>query len=390
MPLVIWAVASFASGLLAGFHRSPTIALAAGAGLLWACALARAPMACLCCFGAGLMLALSLPVPERVFRQPATGVRAGFAPRTRQRATRNIDSVFGDDAAMARALIVADQSELDPALKRRFADAGIVHMLAISGMHVGVVAASILLLLGVMRIPPATALVGTTALIFAYVWVIGFPPSALRAAAMVAAGAACRLFQRHTSPWALLAFGAAVPLANPGMVADLGYQLSVAGVAALIAAGALARRAPVNAEHRWLRAGIQGLLVSGIVTCVTAPLVAASFGRLSLIAPVTNVLADPVLALVQPILFVALVLSPWPALARFCAGAAHPLLVAFDVIARAGAAVPHGAVAVRPSPVVTLLLECAAVAVIVACVSRLPARAALVALCAVTAAVWIT
>ena len=49
---------------------------------------------------------------------------------------RSIDRAFRDDAPLARALLVADTRTLDPALRDRFAAAGIIHMLSISGLHV--------------------------------------------------------------------------------------------------------------------------------------------------------------------------------------------------------------------------------------------------------------
>jgi hypothetical protein len=52
----------------------------------------------------------------------------------------------------------------------------------------------------------------------------------------------CRALQRPTSPWAALAIGGWIPLLSPRTVLELGYQLSLCGMAALTAAGAVARR----------------------------------------------------------------------------------------------------------------------------------------------------
>jgi competence protein ComEC len=129
--------------------------------------------------------------------------------------------------------------------------------------------------------------------------------------------------------------------------------------------------------------------VSTIATLVTAPLVACWFGRLSLIGPLTNLVADPVIALVQPMLVLALVLSPWPEAGRFVASAAHPLLIAFEAIARYAASLPHAAIDVSVSPMAIALSVVAAMALLVACASRLPGRALAVAAGAVCLTVWI-
>jgi competence protein ComEC len=112
-----------------------------------------------------------------------------------------------------------------------------------------------------------------------------------------------------------------------------------------------------------------------VATLVTAPLVAWAIGRLSLVAPLTNLVAAPIVALLQPALFLALLLAPVSAAAaRLVADGAHPLMAALDAVAGAGASVPHAALAVSPSLPGALLGGAAAVALVVACVSRFPAR----------------
>ena len=115
---------------------------------------------------------------------------------------------------------------------------------------------------------------------------------------------------------------------------------------------------------------------------VTAPLVAYRFGTISLIAPVSNLFAAPLIGVAQPMLFLALVLAPMEAAARFCAQAVHPLLAAFDQIAASAAAVPGASVIVHATWMTAGLAAVAATAIVVACVSRFPARPALVAVSA--------
>jgi competence protein ComEC len=163
----------------------------------------------------------------------------------------------------------------------------------------------------------------------------------------------------------------------------------MAGMAAVIAAGALNKRGRVARLKGWRRHAAQSLVVSGVATAVTAPLVACWFGRLSLIGPLTNLVADPVIAVVQPMLFLALVLAPVPGAARFVAAAAHPLLILFESIARTAASVPYAAVAVTVSPVGVILSMLAAVAMITACTTRFPGRSVAIAAAATALTVWL-
>ncbi len=165
---------------------------------------------------------------------------------------------------------------------------------------------------------------------------------------------------------------------------DVGYQLSVLGMCALVAAGCLWRRHLSERLTGW-KGRIGRELVTSLVACaVTAPLVAWVFGRVSLIAPVSNLIASPVITLAQPVLFLALLLAPFGWAARFVAQAVHPLLFAFDWIAWSAASVPGAAVTVTTTAVTAILAACAALAVVVACVSRYPSLPVIAALGSLT------
>jgi competence protein ComEC len=302
--------------------------------------------------------------------------------RIRARTGARIDALFGADAPMVRALVIADMSAIGAAQRDRYADAGLVHMLSVSGLHVGIIALALELLGAALRLPRTPVRVGTLGFLVLYVASIGAPPPAVRAAVMLGVLLASRMRQRPTSPWAILALGAVVPLMAPRTVLDLGWQLSVAGTAALIAGGSLARRIVPRGWSGARRSLASGAVISIVATASTAPLVAWTFGRIALLGPVTNLLADPVMGLLQPLLFVALCV-PVAAVERLCADAAHVLIAAFDGIARIAASVPGAAPSVMPTATSALLAGVAAVAALVACGARWPMRAALVSACSI-------
>jgi competence protein ComEC len=315
-----------------------------------------------------------------------SATRGSVLLRARATAGARIDHIFGDDAPMVRALVIADMSAISADQRDRYARAGLVHMLSVSGLHVGIVALALELLASVLRLPRTPARVVTLVLLAAYVAAIGAPPPAVRAAVMLGALLVTRLIQRPTSAWAILALGAAAPLWDPRTALDLGWQLSVAGTAALIAGGALARRIIPPKWRGARRALATGGVVSLVATAVTAPLVAWSFGRVALLGPVTNLLADPVMGLLQPLLFLAMAI-PIRGIEAFVADAAHALLVAFDGIARAAVLVPGGAPIVLPTALCAIVSGATSVALIVACISRRPVRASIA--CAACVAVLV-
>ena len=304
------------------------------------------------------------------------------------RASKSIERIFGDDAPMAKALLIADQHEIPLEMRDRYARAGMVHMLSISGLHVAIIAGAMLLLLEAMHIPRGIASVVGVALTAVYVAIIGAPPPAVRSAGMLAMVTASRLTQRPTSPWAALAVGALAPLLHPRAILDLGYQLSVVGIAGLIASGKLARRIVATDKRSYRVRMYKDLLTSTVATIVTAPLIAWYFGRISLIAPIANLVAGPVISLLQPTLFVALALAPAGPVARIFADASHPMLLAFDGIATVASSLPGASIDVVPSLTTVLAGALAVLSFIVACISRYPVRPAISCAAALSLMMW--
>ena len=304
-------------------------------------------------------------------------------PRTlaaaRARVGLRIDRLFGADAPIVRALVIADMSAIPVEQRDRFARAGLVHMLSVSGLHVAIIALALELLATAFRATPTTARIGSLVVVALYVVGIGAPPPAVRAGVMLAMFAVSRTAQRPTSPWAIVAVGGAAPLADPRTVLDLGWQLSVAGTVALVAGGALAGRV-IPRPWRGRRRGLARAMIVGVVaTVVTAPLVAWTFGRIALVGPLSNLVADPLMALLQPTLFVALC-TPIPAVERLTTDAAHLLIALFDGVATQAASLPGAAPVVLPTTLAAVAGGVAAVALVGACVKDRPARAAIVAL----------
>jgi competence protein ComEC len=307
----------------------------------------------------------------------------------RARLGRGLDSAFGPNAALARALLIADTRSLDPMVRDRYATAGLVHMLSISGLHVAIIALAAELLCRAARLPGRGASVTTMALVAAYVAVIGAPAPAVRSAVMLGVTAACRIAQRNTSPWASLAIGGGAPLIAPRTVLDLGWQLSVLGMAGLVASGSLARRWIRRERGAWTGQLLTALLASVVASLVTGPLVAWHFGRLSIVAPVANLAAAPIVGVLQPTLFLALAFTPLPAVQRFVADAASPMLGALDLVASTAARMPHASVDIAPSLPTAVLAGGCVVAFIVACVSRYPGTSMVAGAAAVASLVWV-
>lgn len=308
--------------------------------------------------------------------------------RSRNAAARGIERTFQGDAPLVKALLIADRHDLSPEIRDRYAAAGLAHILAIAGLHIGIIAAALELALELFGVPRQRASIATIAVVVLYVLMIGAPVPAVRSATMLSTLVATRAAQRPSARWAIVSVGAMQPVFEPRVVLDAGYQLSVIGVAAMISSAQLAKRIGVHRLHWTIRAVVVTLLSTTVATIASAPIVAWVFGRVSIVAPLTNLAANPLIALAQPMVFCGMVLSPIAPIAHLFADAAHPMLTGLDAVASIGAAAPGGALAVSPTPAMALVAFVLSVSVIVACASREWLRATTVALGAAACLVW--
>jgi competence protein ComEC len=246
------------------------------------------------------------------------GVTAGLAPPA---------------AALMQALTLGLRDDLGP-LREAFAASGLAHVLALSGLHVGLLAAVLTLAVGGVGRRRSALVVG---LLLGYVAVVGPSPAVVRATAMVSATLLGRAFGVGGAGWGShLALAAALSLlARPSWLGDLGFQLSYLSVWGMgMAAGPLAhsmarwRRpgativrlrprarwggaaarlaAAGGAAVRWARTAAA---VSVTAQWATGSLVASSFGAIPLLAPLANLVAVPLAAALVPLGFLASLLG---------------------------------------------------------------------------------
>src|SRR5207302_127922 len=93
--------------------------------------------------------------------------------------------LFGARAPIVDALVFAPNAALDPDIRERYVRSGLAHLLSISGLHVGFLAAWLALLLRRLRLASGPRFAATVLLLGAYLWLLGWPPPAVRAGAML-------------------------------------------------------------------------------------------------------------------------------------------------------------------------------------------------------------
>ena len=272
--------------------------------------------------------------------------RGGLRDRVAARSAR----LFGARAPLVDALVIARRADLDVAVRERYARAGLAHILSISGLHVGFIAAWLGLVLRALRLGPRTRFAAATALIAAYCWLLGLPAPATRAAVMLALDGVARLRQSVVAPRGILALAALTVLAiDPWAVRSVGAWLSVAAVAAVIWAARATHR-----SHRLVRV----LAPAAAATLLTAPITALTFGTVAPVGVLANLVAIPLGAVAVPGLIIALLLS-----SGLLAAGAGLCLALLDLVAQWAAALPGGHVVMTAGwPAAALWLGVLAVA----------------------------
>src|SRR5947207_910645 len=210
-------------------------------------------------------------------------------------------ALFGRRAPIVDALVFAPNAALDPEVRERYARSGLAHILSISGLHVGFLAAWLGLILRKLGLSPRHRAVASGLVLLGYLWLLGFPAPALRATAMLVVDDVARLRQRVAAPRGVIALSAlAVLLVDPLAVHSIGAWLSVSAIVAVIWAGRVTRRS------HW---SVRALAPAAAATLLTAPITAYAFGTVAPIGVPANLIAIPLGAIVVPGLVVTLAVS---------------------------------------------------------------------------------
>lgn len=256
-------------------------------------------------------ISCEFPDCVRVLRRAPGGSLGKFIERARLHSRRMLQERLGaEEGSLGAALLLGMREDIEPQLTQAFMETGTIHVMSISGLHVGVLAGLFMWVARLGLVGRRWALAAVVLAILAYAWLIDAEAPAVRAAVLVCVVCGSLWLGRPVRAFNALAIAALVVLAaNPAALFRVGPQLSFLSVAALIWAGprvsgrrtfdpltSLIERTrpwPVRAL-RWIgRAVWQTTALTACVWLFTAPLVMHEF---HLFSPVALVLS-PLLAL---------------------------------------------------------------------------------------------
>jgi competence protein ComEC len=302
----------------------------------------------------------------------------GRFQRTRELITGIFRSHLRDSAAVSLAvtLLTGYRTAMDPELLQAYSNTGVIHVIAISGLHLGLIHALLLKfmipltqrskkpwLAGLLALPP----------LWLFSFFTGASASVMRSAAMFTGLSLGACFGKRQALLNSLPASAVLLLAiRPDWIADIGFQLSYA---ALLSIGLFQ-----PFFRNWVRVtNPAAVLIRDLVAVtlsaqvLTAPLVAYHFHRLPFLFVLSNLVAVPLSSIILLLEILVCVLSSLTGIADLLGNCTTLLITAMNSHVTGMDAIPHaGWEGLRPSPFQTLMAYVAIGAVHAWRVNRVP------------------
>jgi len=244
------------------------------------------------------------------------------------------NSMKGEPAAILQALLVGVRGEISDQTEQAFIDSGVIHVLAVSGLHVGYVTLAIWVITGFLRLPLKPRVLITIIVLGFYVLVVDIKPSVFRAVIMASMVLIAKGWERQVNIYNSLAAAALIQtLIDPLQLFDMGFQLSFTAVFSivyiykrfekLLPAGLKEALFSKNA----VRYVVQMFLVSLAALVGTIPITIYYFNRIPIISMISNLLIIPLIGLIGALGFAQVIIGSVFAIVNIAYGEIEMLLI---------------------------------------------------------------
>ncbi|MGD2101342.1 MAG: ComEC/Rec2 family competence protein, partial [Acidimicrobiia bacterium] len=210
-------------------------------------------------------------LPHRAGRAVRAGVMRRLEP-------------FDDSRGLLAGFLIGDVSRIPDTDVQAMRRSGLAHFVAVSGSNVALFLALLAIVAGPLAMGPRRRAVLGLAGLPVYAAATGFEPSVMRASVMAGLALAGRLTGIVLEAWQLLSLGVAgLVIYDPGLTANVGFQLSVVATAGVLVGA------------RWPTRGLvrRALAVTAGAQLAVAPLLLLHFGSVPLMSPIVNLVAAP-------------------------------------------------------------------------------------------------
>jgi competence protein ComEC len=226
----------------------------------------------------------------------------------------------GDEAELAKAMVIGDRSGITGEIKEQFINTGTIHILCVAGLHVGFLTGMLMIIASILKIPRKVRFFAIAPILVLYAFVVGMTPSITRAVIMALVLLFGLFLQRRPQIFNSVGFAALIILTfNPPQLFSPGFQLSFAAVIS-IAFFHQRMLARVNGSYpalmeRPLFSSVVSISILTIAATVgTVPLTAYYFNRISLVSVFANLCIVPLAGIFATMTFTFIgisMLSTW-------------------------------------------------------------------------------
>jgi len=226
---------------------------------------------------------------------------------------KTIDEFFdGDEKDLLLGMILGETRGMSKTMRTTFADAGVAHILAVSGLNVAILIGVLLLLLPIIRIRGIWKLIIVVIVTVLYLCLVGFKASAFRAGLMaIFVSLGWFLERRYDIFNGVFIAAIIILLISPQALSDIGFQLSFSAVAAIILITPRIYTIPKEKKvPKFIRFNIILPSIASFAAGIgTAPIILYHFFRYPILVIFANLLIVPLVGLATPIGFLVILLN---------------------------------------------------------------------------------
>jgi len=203
---------------------------------------------------------------------------------------------------LLKALLLGSKGDISPEMRNKFASAGIAHLLAVSGLHLGIIYLLMNKLVQFIVLFPGRRIWSSLVILsglWSYAIISGAGPSVIRAAAMFSLLIGTRLLRRRSSSLRVMVISAGVLIfLKPSFIFSIGFQLSYAALVGIIFL-VPKMQTWFSPKNIWLKKLMDLIYVSTAAQVFTLPISLLTFGKFPLYFILGNLITMPLVGIIM-------------------------------------------------------------------------------------------
>lgn len=250
----------------------------------------------------------------------------------------NITDQFmsGQSAAIVKAMVLGNDTDLSKITDHNLANAGVIHVTAISGLHVMIASVFFMMLCRLLRLSPRLSGLLSIVVIWGFVALTDFHYSTVRAGIMVTLPAIGAIVGRPADSVNSLFFAALIIVfQNPFAVTDTGFLMTFLATLGIILLQSKLQHTLITGllvQNKMLKQLLKMLALTFSANLFILPVMVLVFKGVSIIAPVANMIATPITPLILLFSFIMLVLGFFPQLSPFTSAIAELNTLSVEIL----------------------------------------------------------